>query len=133
MQASFDETNHFVHSETGCDCLRVIGVPLQQPIFEAREAEEIVFLFNKCCWRAVNWALTFYKFVIGEVGLARNAILALVNIGFDIAGVVASLQQLLHTDGVAFFGGANEIVVRDVEALPGLLEKWGDRVGKGLW
>ena len=133
MQASFDETNHFVHSETGCDCLRVIGVPLQQPIFEAREAKEIVFLFNKCCWRAVNWALTFYKFVIGEVGLARNAILTLVNIRLDIAGVVASLQQLLHTDGVAFFGGANEIVVRDVEALPSLLEQWGDRVGKGLW
>ena len=81
----------------------------------------------------MNWALTLYKFVISEVGLARNAILAPVHIGFDIAGVVASLQQLLHTDGVAFFGGANEIVVRDVESLPGLLEKCGDRVGKGLW
>ena len=75
-------------------------------------------------------ALALNEFFFNEVRLARNAILTAVHVGFNVASVVASLQQFLHASSVARLGGANEIVVRDVQAFPGLGEQRGNGVGK---
>ena len=43
-----------------------------------------------------------------------------------------SLQQLAHTACVALLGRSDEVVIRDVQPLPGLGEEGGDGVGELL-
>ena len=72
------------------------------------------------------------QLVVGVVLLAADAVLAAVHVELDVAGVVAALQQLDHGDLVARLGGADEVVVGDVEPLPGVGELRGDLVGELL-
>jgi len=78
----------------------------------------------------VNGAIAVNKIVFSEVSLARHAIQTAVLVELDVAAVVARLQKLLHSDAVALFGRANEVVIADVEFLPCVSEKRGDGIGE---
>ena len=60
VESAFDETDYFVHAEARCDGLRVIGVPLEQTIFETRQAEEVIFFFDVCRFGVVNRAVAIF-------------------------------------------------------------------------
>ena len=111
----------------------MLGVPVEQAILESRQAEEVVLFLDIGGGLLVNRALAVDEFVFHEIRLARHAVLPAIHVGLDIARVVTRLQQLAHADFVALLGGANEVVVGDVESFPSLLEERGDGVGKGLW
>jgi hypothetical protein len=70
--------------------------------------------------------------VVGVVLLAGHAVLAGERVELDVAGVVAALQQFGDGGLVARFGGADEVVVGDVEPLPRRGELRGDLVGELL-
>ena len=72
------------------------------------------------------------QFVLGVVQLARHAVETLEHVEFDVAGVVATLEDLGDGGLVARLGGADEVVVGDVQPLPRVDELRGDRVGELL-
>lgn len=131
-EALLDKANDFVHSVIGNNAAGVVGIPLQKTIAIARQAEEIVFFFNMLDGLFVNGAIAVNKIVFSEVSLARHAIQTAVLVELDVAAVVTRLQKLLHSDAVALFGCANEVVIADVEFLPCVSEKRGDGIGECL-
>ncbi len=72
------------------------------------------------------------QLVVGVVLLAGDAVLAGVRVELDVAGVVAALEEFGDGGLVARLGGADEVVVGDVQALPGVGEQRGDRVDELL-
>ncbi len=109
------------------------GVPVEQPVLEATQAEEVVLLLDALDRPLVYSAqIARIELVVGVVLLAGDAVLALVEIELDVAGVVAALQQFGDADLVTLLGGADEVVVGDVQLLPRLLIQRGDRVGEVL-
>ena len=80
----------------------------------------------------MNRAVIAIEFFFGEVGLACHAVQTAVFIEFDIACIETSLEQFLDARFMASFGGANEIVIRNIEALPCLLKEGSDGVGEFL-
>ena len=105
----------------------------EQPVPEAGEAEEVVLLLELVDGRLVDRAqAAWQQLVVGVVRLAAHAVLAAVVVELDVAGVVAALQQLGDRGVVARFGGADEVVVGDVEAAPRRGEARGDPVGELL-
>ena len=122
-----------VAAELGDDRLGVRGVPLEQAVLEAAEAEEVVLLLVVLHLDLVDRAqVAVDQLVVGVVLLAGHAVLALVHVELDVAGVVAPLQQLADAHLVALLGGADEVVVGDVQLLPRLLVQRGDRVDELL-
>ena len=108
-------------------------VPVEQALLEAAEAEEVVLLLEVLDRALVDRAqVAGVELVVGVVLLAGDAVLALVDVELDVAGVVAALQQFGDADPVALLGGADEVVVGDVQPLPRLGEQRGDRVDELL-
>ena len=132
-QTLLDEADDFVHAIVGNDRTRVVGVPLQESVAVARQAEEVVLLFHLVDRLLVNGAVPVLEVVVDVVGLAWHAVQAAVGVELDVAVVVTSLQKFLHTASMPVFGRADEVVVANVESFPGVGEQRSDRVGKGLW
>ena len=65
---------------------------------------------------------TVDQLVLRVVRLARDAVETFVGSELDVAGVVDRLQERLHGRVVAGLGGTDEVVVRDVEAVPSVAE-----------
>ena len=63
-----------------------------------------------------------------NTGLTRDAVETFVRAQLDVAGVVDPLQELLHGFVMARLGGADEVVVGDVERVPLLPEYPGHRL-----
>ena len=118
VEASLDEAEHFIATEVGHDCVWVLVVPVEQSLFESRQAEEVVLFFHIVGGCLVNRAVSTFELFVGVIRLARHAVAALVHVELDIASVVARLQQFSYAYFVTLFGGANEVVVPHVEALP---------------
>ena len=113
-QTLLDETRYFVDSVVGFDRVRVIGVPLEKFFFVARKPKEIVFFFDVFGFRIVDFALVVVEFFGRVIGLTCHAVVASIDVDFDVASVVASLQKFLYTNFVTLFCGANEIADIDV-------------------
>ena len=108
----------------------MLGVVREQPVLVAREPEEVVLLGHVLDRRAVDRAAQAVdELVFLVVELAADAVEALVGVELDVAGVVDPLEELLHRAVVAGLGGADEVVVGDVEAVPGLAEEGAVAVG----
>ena len=133
VEARLDEADHLVHAVTRLDCVRMLGVPVEQSLLEAREPKEVVLFFDEGGGALVDGAVAVDEFFFDEVRLARHAVLSAVYVEFDVAGIEACLQQLLYAHAVAWLSGADEVVVGDVESLPRLFEQGGDLVGELLW
>ncbi|MEY2762650.1 MAG: hypothetical protein RLZZ43_465 [Actinomycetota bacterium] len=110
----------------------MLCVPVEEAILEARETEEVVLFLDVRRRLGVDRTIALVEFVFEEVRLARHAVVTAVDVGLDVARVVTGLEQLAHAERVTLLGGADEVVVRDVQALPRLGKEWGDRVGELL-
>ena len=88
------------------DDVGVVLVPLQQPVLEAAEAEEVVLLLELDDLAAPRAVVL--DVVGADVLLVRHGVPAAVGVELDVAGVVAGLQQLRDRGVVAGLGGADE-------------------------
>ncbi len=140
-QALLDEAEHLVALPRRLHRLGMLGVEGEQAVLVAREAEEVVLLGDVLDDRAVDRAaLAVVELVLLVVELAAHAVEALVAVELDVAAVVDPLEELLHRHLVPGLGGADVVVVGDVEVVPrgteegavavGPLER-GDVVGLG--
>ena len=100
--------------------------PLQQGISKAGEAEEVVGLRHLLDWPA---DLAFVQVGLGDISLVRHRIQPFVGVLVDVSVVVAALQEALDGLGVAWLGGADEVVIVDVQLSPGLLEPLAGDIG----
>ena len=95
-QAAADQAERLVAAVLGRHRGRVFGVPVEEPVLEAAEAEEVVLLLEVLDRALVDRAPSspVDQFVVGVVLLAGDAVLAGERVELDVAGVVAALQQL---------------------------------------
>ncbi len=145
LQALLDEAQHLVAGRLGGDEAGVLGVELQQLRAVRGEAEEVVLLLQPLDRLLVDRAeLLALGGTVEQLGgelvlLAADAVRAGVAALVDLALVEQVLDELLHPGGVPLLGGADEVVVGDLqvlpERLPGLLHQLvapllrGDAVG----
>ena len=104
-------------------------VVLEQGLLERAQPEEVVLLLHLDHRAAVHRALAVDELLLGVVVLAGDAVQAGVGAQLNEAVVVDLLEELLHHRVVPGLGGADEVVVADVEALPGLDEAGRRAVG----
>ena len=112
-----------------------VGMPLQvidQPRLVLLHAEEVVDLPAPFRRRGVFRQLAVHQLLLGDEPFLAHRVEPLVLGLVDVAGVVDPLQHLLHDLRVAPLGGADEVVVGNVQPLPGAAESLADPVGEGL-
>ena len=121
-QASPDEPQRLVALGDGTDEVGVAVVVVEQALLERAQLEEVVVLLHLDHGSPVHGAVAVDQLVLGVVVLARDAVEARVRGQLDEPVVVDPLEELLHDGVVPWLGGADEVVVGDVEPPPGLLE-----------
>ncbi len=89
---------------------------VEQPLLERAQLEEVVVLLHQHHGTAVDGTVPVDELVLRVVVLARDAVEPRVRRQLDVPVVVNALQELLHDGVVAGLGGADEVVVGDVEA-----------------
>ena len=131
VEALADEAEHLVALALRRDDLGVVLDPVEQALLVAAQPEEVVLLLELGDRLAVDRAVDAVdQLGLGVVRLAGHAVRALVGVELDVAVVLDPREQRLHRGVVARLGGADEVVVGDVEAVPGLAEP--GRVAVGL-
>ena len=128
-QALADEAEGLVALALGLHEVGVGLVPVEQGLLEGRQGEEPVLLAEVLDRAVVDRAVAVDQVVLGVVRLAGHAVQALVGVLVDVAVVLGRGQQLLHGGVVAGLGGADEVVVADVQQLPGLAVAGAGDVG----
>ena len=96
---------------------------------KSRQAEKVVVLLQQLDGPVVHRAQAVDEVALGVIGLARNAIKALVGPEGYPAIVVNGLHQLGNGPVVAGLGRADEVVVGDFEQFPGVPETSAVNVG----
>ena len=129
-QAAPDEAQGLVALGLGNDGGRGRLVPLDEPALEGAQPEEVVLLLEQLDRGAVDRAQpALEQLVLGVVLLAGHAVQAPVGVLDDPAVVVDPAEELLDGALVPGLGGADEVVVGDVEVGPGRGEPGGQLVG----
>ena len=141
-EAALDEAAHLVHAEGRLDEVGVLVVELEQAVLERGELEEVGLLLYalertmaigaQMLTLAAILLVGLLYLVLGEVGLLGDAVPAVVAALIQVAGLAHALPQVLHRVVLARLGGADEVVVGDLELAPEVLEKRGLRVAPGL-
>jgi hypothetical protein len=132
LEPLLDEGDDLAPAGLGADELRVVAVVLQQPVGVLGDAEEVVLLPDGVDRSAVDRAVAVDQLLGAVELLAGHTVQALVAVQVDVALVVQLLPQVLHGQHVALLGGADEVVVGDVQLGPGGLPPLHDLVGPGL-
>ena len=125
METLLHELNDFITRRFRLNKRGVGFIKVQQLLREITHPEEIVLLVKNLYRFRVNGTyLDSDKFTrtINEVGIrfvlfATHTIRTLIFTGVDKAFVEEILQELLDVVFVAGFGGANEIVIRNVDGI----------------
>ena len=105
-------------------------VPLDEGLLEVAQPEEVVLLLEVLHRHAVDRAQRAVdEVVLGVVLLAGHAVQAAVDVLVDVAVLVDPAQEVLDRLVVPRLGGADEVVVGDVEIGPGGGEPGGQPVG----
>ena len=129
-QALLDQAEDLVALPCRLHRLGMLLVVRQQPVLVAREPEEVVLLGDVLDDRPVDGAaLAVVELVLLVVELAAHAVEALVAVELDVAAVVDALEELLHRPLVPGLGGADVVVVGDVELVPGGAEERAVAIG----
>ncbi|VWM24417.1 Uncharacterised protein [Collinsella intestinalis] len=132
VQTALDKGANLVHAEIGLDEIGMLVIEREQLVLERGELEEPALLLD-ALERAIAvgaevLALGAAGLVglvdlgLGEEGLVRHAVPAIVAALVDVAGLLHALPQVLHGAFLARLGGADEVVVRDLQLLPQLME-----------
>lgn len=132
VEAAFDKAAHLVHAERGLDKIGVLVIELEQLVLERRELKEVGLLLHalertvaigaQVLADAAVLLVALLDLRIGEVGLVRHAVPAVIAALIQVAGLLHALPQVLHGMMLARLGGTNEVVVGDLELAPKLLE-----------
>ncbi len=113
----------FVAAEIGLDELRVRFDVVDQPLLVLAHAEEVVALLDHLhVGGKIVDAAPLGQILFGDERLAAHIVETVVVGGIDFPAVVEVLQDGLHDAGVAGLGGADKIVVGDLQTLPEFLE-----------
>ena len=135
VQTTLDEGAHLVHAEVRLDEVGVLVIELEEPVLERGELEEVALLLH-ALERAVAVGaevgtgravllVALLDLGLGEVGLVGHAVPAVVAALVKVAGLLHALPEVLHGLVLARLGGADEVVVGNLELLPELLEVRG--------
>ena len=132
-EAALHEGAHLVHAEGRLDEVGALVVERQELVLEGGEPEEVGLLLDAlqrtAAVRAEVLALGaallvgLLDLVLGEVGLLRDAVPAVVAALVEVAGLPHALPEVLDRVVLARLGGADEVVVGDLELLPEVLEE----------
>lgn len=122
MHAAFDEGADLVLANLGADEVGMLVVILEELVAKLGELEEPVLLVHGAHLAAAVWALAIDEVTLGELGLARRAVVAVVGALVEVAVVVELLHEVLDALDVARLRRADEIVVGDLEVAPQLGE-----------
>src|SRR4029453_3126741 len=98
--------------------LGMLAVVLQQAVGVLGDAEEVVLLPDGVDRGPVDRALAVDQLLGAVELLAGHAVQALVAVQVDVALVVQLLPEVLDRHLVALLGGADEVVVGDVQLRP---------------
>ena len=141
-QAAFDEGHDFIAPMRRLNEVRVLFIVFEQPVLIGGHAEEIGFIFHPLNGRAGGREL-FAVFALGELvfaveGFVAHRVPARIGTQIDVG---ARRAAFVGGDGfpdrltgllVAFFDGADEVVVGGVEPFAHGLELRGHFVGEFL-
>ena len=130
-QSAAHERDHLVAPRLGTNEVGMLGVILQQPLFHGRQLEEIIFLVNRF-GRPPALGTRRARADDIDVELVEHAILAAVRTFVDVAALLQSGEHGLHAAHVPGLGGADEVVVGDLHAVPQTAELARDLVDKLL-
>ncbi len=135
LEAALNKAADLVHAEVGLDKVRVLVVELEEAILERGELEEVGLLLHALERAAAVGAevlalgvvllVGFCDLGLGEVGLLGHAVPAVVGVLVEVARLLHALPEVLHGVVLALLGGADEVVVRDLELAPEVLEERG--------
>ena len=123
---------HFAPVGRGPDKAGVALQVLDQPRLILLHAKEVVGLAAPFRRGGVLRQLAVHQLLVGDEPLLTHRIEPLVLGRIDVTGVVEALQHLPHHLGMARFGGADKVVVGDVEPLPRAAKALADAVGERL-
>ena len=132
VEAALDKATHLVHAERGLDKVGVLIIELEQLILESGKLKEVGLLLHalertvavgaQVLADAAVLLVALLDLRIGEVGLVGHAIPTVVAALIQVAGLLHALPQVLHGMMLARLGGANEVIVGNLELAPKLLE-----------
>ena len=133
LQTRLHEVDDLVPAALGLDEVGVRLVIGEQAVAEGREPEEVILLLD-LAERDVGVvrAAAVDQLLLGLERLAAVAVKARVRLLVDVPGVVDRLDELPAARVVARLAGLDEVVERDLERLPDLLELAGHVVDVGL-
>ena len=142
FEASANERDNLVAGRFGLNELGVLLIKVEQWLSEIAQLEKVVGFLQALDRAGVNgtdilagvFAFAFDEVGFGFVLFTADAVVTFVRTAVDEAGVIEVLQELLHIFLVARLGGANEVLVIDVDGFkkwqPGIVNKL---VCPGLW
>ena len=130
FQAALHELDHFISAGFRLDEGRVFFDVFHPTVSILGHFEEIGF-FTDSLQRAaaVGADVIFVELIFRPEGFAGDAVPAFVLAFVNVALVIGALEEHLHHLLVAFFGGADEVVIGNIEFLPQLLEHSHDFIG----
>ena len=131
-QRAAQKAQHLVAADLGLDERGVIVDVLDQPVLVGAHAEEIVALYQLLDRPPAVGAVALDQVLFGPKALVGHAVPPCIVPGIDVALFPKRLQDGLDHAHVARLGGADEIVVGDVQALPGVLKAHDHLVGLRL-
>ena len=119
LQALLYEINHFVATASRLDKIRMLFNKIKPPILVLAHLEEVAFLLH-LLYRtmAVGAAVIFVQLALQPIGLAGHAVQALVVLFIDIALFINFLQCVLYYLMMTLLASAQEVIIRNMQALP---------------
>jgi hypothetical protein len=134
-EPALDEAADLVHAEVRLHEVGVLVIEREEPVLEGGELEEVGLLLDAleraAAVRAEVLTLGAALLVclldlgLGEVGLLRHAVPAVVGALVEVAALQHAVPQVLDRVVLAGLGGADEVVVGDLELAPEVLEERG--------
>ena len=132
VEAALDKAAHLVHAERGLNKIGVLVIKLEQLVLEGGKLKEVGLLLHaleravaigaEVLADAAVLLVTLLDLRVGEVGLVGHAVPAVVAALIQVAGLLHALPQILHGVMLTRLGGADEVVVGNLELAPKLLE-----------
>ena len=132
LQTLLDERDDLVHARGRIDEVRILPVVLEQRLGEARELEKEIALGGHLDGVAA-FVLAVADLIVGDERFLALAVPAGVLAEVDVIGypLLNAADQFQDAEAVALLGGADEIVVADVELAPHLVMLGNDQGAAG--
>ena len=128
LQTLFNKVNHLVAAGNRLNKIRMGFNIFQNSILIFGQFKEITFFRHFFYRAAAVRAFAVYKLAFQPVRFARNAVQTFIILFINVALVINFLQYSLHYFMVAFFAGADKIIVGNVQHFPQFFKVGNNRV-----